>query len=77
MCSRYDLNAIGLELAARFGATPPSTSDGGSNMGAVSDLSTGWQPRYNIAPGQHNPVVVRDANGYNRLQLMQWGLVPV
>jgi putative SOS response-associated peptidase YedK len=76
MCGRYDLNAIGLELAARFGAIPPSTSDGASSMGVVSKLSAGWQPRYNIAPGQHNPVVVRDASGQNRLQLMKWGLVP-
>ena len=31
-------------------------------------------PRYNIAPEQLLPVVVRD--GRNRLQLMKWGLIP-
>jgi len=31
-------------------------------------------PRYNIAPQQVMPIVVRD--GVNHLELMQWGLIP-
>lgn len=33
------------------------------------------EPRYNIAPGQHAPVVVLE-EGRKVLQAMQWGLVP-
>src|SRR5260370_28466378 len=85
MCGRYDLNAIELDLAARFGVAlvEPLRDVGNVSMGLtprvnVTAASTnfGWRPRYNIAPGQHNPVVVRDANGNNQIELMQWGLVP-
>jgi putative SOS response-associated peptidase YedK len=38
------------------------------------DLS-GFAPRYNIAPSQDVPVVVRD-EGRNELRSMRWGLVP-
>src|SRR5207248_1974472 len=41
-----------------------------------SNVNSEWRPRYNMAPGQHNPVVLRDAGGHNHLELMQWGLVP-
>ena len=30
--------------------------------------------RFNVAPSQHMPVVIRDTN--NKLALMQWGLIP-
>src|SRR5437762_3479147 len=80
MCGRYDLNAIALELAARFGVTLRDVSgdsgDSAESPGPTSNLDLGWRPRYNIAPGQHNPVVVRDANGHNQLEWMRWGLVP-
>jgi putative SOS response-associated peptidase YedK len=48
MCGRYDLVVTGGMLAARFGV---SSDDGGEDWQA-------WQPRYNIAPSQLNPVVV-------------------
>jgi putative SOS response-associated peptidase YedK len=32
------------------------------------------EPNYNVAPTQHMPVVVR--NSPNRLEFMQWGLIP-
>jgi putative SOS response-associated peptidase YedK len=83
MCGRYDLNAVAVELAARFGATLRGvTGEGGEGVegvespGATSTLNLAWRPRYNIAPGQHNPVVLRAADGHNQLELMQWGLVP-
>src|SRR6266516_3885795 len=72
--------AKSVELAARFGATlrdaTGESGEGAESPGATSNLNLGWRPRYNIAPGQHNPVVVRDASGHNQLELMQWGLVP-
>ncbi len=77
MCGRYDLNATALELAVRFGLSVRGASDkDDKSAGSPSDLNLGWQPRYNIAPSQLNPVVVRNANGHNQLELMQWGLVP-
>ncbi len=71
MCGRYDLNITAMELAARFQAQVLKAS-----TEVTPSLAVGWQPRYNIAPGQHNPVVVKDAGGHNELTLMQWGLVP-
>jgi putative SOS response-associated peptidase YedK len=77
MCGRYDLNATALEIAARFSARLRGETDSGdAGAGVISHLSAGWQPRYNIAPSQNNPVIVRDAEGHNQLELMQWGLVP-
>src|SRR4051812_21739106 len=77
MCGRYDLNAVAQELAARFAAKLRDGSEAGdSSTGVSSNLKVGLQPRYNIAPGQHNPVVVTDASGNNQLDLMRWGLVP-
>lgn len=35
-----------------------------------------WPPRYNIAPTQAAPAVVRDGEGERRLGLLRWGLVP-
>ena len=34
-----------------------------------------WRPRFNAAPHQFMPVVVRQEKG-NRLKLMRWGLIP-
>jgi putative SOS response-associated peptidase YedK len=36
---------------------------------------TGFAPRYNIAPSQDVPVIVRN-EGRNELKSMRWGLVP-
>jgi len=33
-------------------------------------------PRYNVAPTQQIPVVRRAADGVNRLDYLQWGLIP-
>ena len=35
----------------------------------------GLKPRYNIAPTQQAPVIVR-ANGKRALELFRWGLIP-
>src|SRR5919201_3457482 len=78
MCGRYDLDATAEELAARFGVplrelSVPVVAGAPAN---VTNMTAGWRPRYNIAPRQHNPVVRRDGDGRNELELMQWGLVP-
>jgi hypothetical protein len=52
MCGRYDLIVVGQMLAARFGIAPEQAGEVGQGLGA-------WQPRYNIAPSQLNPVIVR------------------
>lgn len=47
------------------------------------DIKTVWnlhgdfsfQTRYNIAPSQEVPVIIRN-DGHNEAKLMQWGLVP-
>src|SRR5690348_16410277 len=84
MCGRYDLNALAQELASRFNISLAGVTDNGSGAGvgtpggatAQANMNAGWRPRYNMAPGQQNPVVVRDNGGHNQLELMQWGLVP-
>ncbi|MGA7732795.1 MAG: SOS response-associated peptidase [Chloroflexia bacterium] len=75
MCGRYDLNATALAIAARFGLSA-RVEDGKGDADATSNIGMVWQPRYNIAPDQNNPVVVRDVQGHNHLELMRWGLVP-
>ncbi len=58
MCGRYVLTEIAA-LAARFDvAADPST----------------MTPRYNVAPTQTMPVVIKQSP--NRLVMMRWGLVP-
>lgn len=58
MCGRYNLTQAE-QVAERF---------------QVADAQMTLLPRYNIAPSQSLPVVVR--NSPNRLVAMQWGLVP-
>jgi putative SOS response-associated peptidase YedK len=56
-------------LAARFGIAPEQ----------AGEVVQGWQPRYNIAPSQLNPVIVRGVTAEDqekRLAMMKWGLVP-
>ncbi len=58
MCGRYTLVKTG-EVERRFQASQ-----------GTLDL----EPRYNVAPGQELPVVVRHSP--NSLEVMRWGLVP-
>lgn len=58
MCGRYSLAPIE-NVASRF---------------QVDDQQLPLLPRYNVAPSQLMPVVVR--NSPNRLVEMQWGLIP-
>ncbi len=59
MCGRYELQEIE-GLGTRFRAT---------------SVQLDFTPRYNVAPGQIMPVVVR-AGGENSLEMMKWGLIP-
>jgi putative SOS response-associated peptidase YedK len=74
MCGRYDLTATAQELVERFGV--PVVPLGDDSVGVTANGNAEWRPRYNIAPSQRNPVVVRDASGHNNIELMGWGLVP-
>ena len=60
MCGRYSLSAVDAKAVyERF---------------RLANRSFDFQPRYNIAPGQMNPVVV--SHSPNALQPMLWGLIP-
>jgi putative SOS response-associated peptidase YedK len=79
MCGRYDLDATVEELTERFSVPLRELSVSVAPLasaGAKGAASAAWKPRYNIAPRQHNPVLMSDGNRQNRLQMMQWGLVP-
>lgn len=60
MCGRYAIVLVGDgSLQRRF---------------SLEELLDDPQPRYNIAPTQTAPVVVR--NSPNRVEMMRWGLIP-
>jgi hypothetical protein len=62
MCGRFQASSSPAELARWFKTT-----------GRVPNL----QQRYNAAPGQRPPIVLRDPeNGERRLEALLWGLVP-
>ncbi|MGI5920535.1 MAG: SOS response-associated peptidase [Syntrophomonadaceae bacterium] len=60
MCGRYTLTIDQDELSERFGC-PVIIPD--------------YRPRYNTAPGQQMPVVIKQ-KGENRMVMMRWGLIP-
>ena len=60
MCGRYTLTSPE-DIAARFG------------LGALTE--TRIEPRFNVAPSQHVPVVVGH-DDHPTLELMRWGLQP-
>jgi len=60
MCGRYTITINTDELSDRFGCIVITKSEG---------------PRYNVAPQQMAPVIIRNQDR-NELQLMKWGLVP-
>ena len=59
MCGRYGLTVDTSKLQERF---------------ETSNTLPDVQPRFNIAPTQNLPVIVR--NSPNSMALMQWGLIP-
>ncbi len=62
MCGRFQASSSPAELARCFNTTGP-----------VPNL----QQRYNAAPGQHLPIVLRGPEtGKRRLAALRWGLIP-
>jgi putative SOS response-associated peptidase YedK len=59
MCGRYGMTATPHDMTQRFGVAP---------------VLAGLQLRFNVAPTQSMPVVVRQSP--NRIELMRWGLIP-
>ena len=62
MCGRYVAASHPDQIAAYFGAEPPSTQ---------------IAPNYNVAPTNDVYAVVADADGVRQLQTFHWGLVPL
>jgi putative SOS response-associated peptidase YedK len=60
MCGRFTLFLSPEKLAVHF------------RLDSVADFT----PRYNIAPAQTIPVIVRDETGKRILRLFRWGLIP-
>jgi putative SOS response-associated peptidase YedK len=61
MCGRYSLADLNDLFSKRF---------------KISNYAHNLTPRYNVSPTQVMPVVVRESEGENRAELMQWGLIP-
>ncbi len=62
MCGRYTLTTKVFRMKTYYG------------VDLVRDFP--WTPRFNIAPTQMAPVVVRNDDGRTELKAMRWGLVP-
>jgi putative SOS response-associated peptidase YedK len=60
MCSRYNLTSPPEAVRAAFGYAD----------------TPNFPARYDIAPTQPIPVVLRDSSGARRFRLMRWGLLP-
>ena len=60
MCGRYALTTAAKDLAQRF-----------SLRGAPE-----FAPRFNVAPTQVMPVLIRSDDGSRQAEMMRWGLIP-
>lgn len=60
MCGRYELHSHPAAIALAFGLSSPPHIE----------------PRYNVAPTQHVPIVRLNAAGERELVQVRWGLVP-
>lgn len=60
MCGRYQFSDTGKQIAGQLGAVLRGASS---------------EPRYNVAPTQHAPVVLQDHGG-RVLDMYRWGLIP-
>jgi putative SOS response-associated peptidase YedK len=65
MCGRYTLTGTIERLLLHYGL---------GEMG--EELPADYLPRYNIAPTQLIPAILRTGEGLPSLQLLRWGLVP-
>ena len=62
MCGRYTITITDPDVIA-------ATFD-------LETAPTDLVPRYNVAPTQHVPTIVKNQDGANELVMMRWGLVP-
>lgn len=62
MCGRFGVTLTGEELSAKLVAPWRGEPLQG--------------PRFNVAPTQHAPILLHDADGARRLEMLRWGLIP-
>jgi putative SOS response-associated peptidase YedK len=60
-------------MCGRYGFSVKNAKDVYERFDTYNELSD-FQPRYNIAPGQQNPVITRHSP--NQISRMVWGLIP-
>ena len=60
-------------MCGRYGFSVKNTKNVYEKYNIQNELFN-YIPRYNIAPGQMNPVITK--NGYNKISRMFWGLIP-
>ena len=61
MCGRYQFSETGKQIAGQ--------------LGAVLRSASAEEPRYNVAPTQHAPVLLQES-GARILDMYRWGLIP-
>jgi putative SOS response-associated peptidase YedK len=60
-------------MCGRYGFSVKDAREVYDRFGVMNKLAD-FQPRYNIAPGEFNPVILRQSP--NRIERMLWGLIP-
>ena len=60
-------------MCGRYGFSVKDAREVYDRFGVMNKLAD-FQPRYNIAPGEFNPVILRQSP--NRIERMFWGLIP-
>jgi putative SOS response-associated peptidase YedK len=60
-------------MCGRYGFSVKNAKDVSERFDTVNELAD-LQPRWNIAPGQQNPVIIRHSP--NQITRMVWGLIP-
>src|SRR5918998_3770910 len=60
-------------MCGRYGFSVKNAKDVYERFDTFNELAD-FQPRWNIAPGQHNPVITKHSP--NQISRMKWGLIP-
>jgi putative SOS response-associated peptidase YedK len=60
-------------MCGRYGFSVKHAKDVYERFDTYNELSD-YHPRWNIAPGQHNPVITKHSPNY--ISRMKWGLIP-
>jgi putative SOS response-associated peptidase YedK len=61
------------DMCGRYGFSVKNAKDAYERFDTYNELSD-FKPRWNIAPGQQNPVITRHSP--NQTSQMVWGLIP-